>query len=217
MAKRKRVYYAKWQMTNGLLASNREWMYRNTKEEYVGPYHKYVDGAVMTGGSYNESTSEFIVPFVDRSKNAAGGIYDEIRTGEDIKKYTPPKVYNPRNHLTLLDYKRTWFSRYFVKRRNHANSDIIEINANQYKTLTKKGAGINGNLYYGITLRWRIAGNVDNEFVDGVTHFGITDANKRTLFYLEKQMPGIIKFLGFLEEFSIYSKLTNETIKQELL
>jgi hypothetical protein len=217
MAKRPRAYYAKWQITEGLLASTEEWMFRDTKEEYTGPYHKYVDGTVMTGGSYNESTSEYLVPYVNYSKNPSLGIYEDIRSGEDVKKYKPPVRYNPRNHLELKDYKRTWFERYFVRRRNHVNGEIIEVNKKQFKSLPKKGSGLNGNLYIGISLRWRIAGPLESTVIDGVKHFGIADANKQALFFAENKMTGITKYLGFLEEFSIYSKLTDPSITDELL
>lgn len=217
MAKRSRVYYAKWQMTEGLLAGSKEWMFRDTRKEYTGPYHKYVDGAVMSGGSYNKTTSEFLIPFVDQTDNPNSFIYDEIKTGEDVKKYSFPTRYYPRKFLTIDDYKKTWFSRYFIRRRNFANAPIIEIERKKYGTLTAKGSGLNGNLYMGITLRWRISGNPESELVDGVKHYGIVEANKRVVFLNELKMPGLRNYLRNPEEFSIYNKLTDSSIKQELL
>jgi hypothetical protein len=191
-------------------------MLKTTKEEYEGPYHKYADGTVMTGGSYSEKTSEYLIPF-ESIIGTSKSIFDDINQGEDVKKYIVPTTYYPLKNLTIDDYKQGWFERFFVKRRNDSSSGITEVTKKSFETLAKKGSGINGSLYYGISLRWKIGGNEETIVEKGITIYGIEETNKRTLFLKESKMPGITKFLGDLQEFSIYSKLTDSDIKQELL
>jgi hypothetical protein len=217
MAKRPKIYYPKWQITTGLVAGPKQWMLRDTKTEYTGPFHRYVDGTVMTLGSYSESNSEYLVPYVDIQSQPGKTVYDEVRNNEDVTKYTAPKTYYPLKNLTLDDFQQSWFERYFVKRRNVPNGSIVEIDKKQYDTLGKNGSGINGKLYYGLKLRWKINGNTENVVENGVTIYSIQETNRRTLFFNEQKMPGITKFLGDLQEFSIYNKLTDSFIREELL
>jgi hypothetical protein len=217
MAKRAKIYYPAFQITTGLYTAGKEWMYRTTKEEYSGGYHKYVDGTVMTLGSYDKSLSEHLIPYVEQSKNPEKNIYDTIRKGEDVTKYIAPQAYNPRSSLKPDDYKLQWFNRYFVKRRNYSNGTILEIDEKQFSTLQKTGAGINGALYSGLSIRWKIAGDIETVTDGPVTIYGIPETNKRTLFFNESKMPGITNYLPDLQEFSIYNKLTDEAVREELL
>jgi len=217
MATRPRLYYPAYQITNGLYTRGKEWMLRDTKQNYNGPYHKYTDGTVMTGGSYSIANSEYLIPYSDVTNDPTKTIYDDIRKGEDVKTYKTPLTYFPGNVLTIDDYKREYFVRYFVKRRNDATSNITEITEKQFKTLGKKGSGINGSLYFGISLRWKINGARETYLENNIKVFGVSETNKQTLFALEQKMSGITKFLGDLEEFSIYSKLTDISIREELL
>lgn len=213
MAKRPKIYYPEYQITKGLFTAGKEWMLRDTKKEYVGPYHTYTDGIVMSGGSYSTSNSEYLVPYEDTTKQPEKTIYDTIRKNEDITKYESPTTYYPFKSLTVDDYKREYITRYFVKRRNDPNSRIIEVTEKQYNSLPAKSSGINGDLYFGISLRWRIAGNLNTTS----TTYGIVDANKKTLQLSEEKMSGIANFLGDLQEFSIYNKLTDNSIRNEIL
>ena len=217
MALRGKIYYPAFQITTGLYTTGKEWMDRNTKEEYSGGYHTYADGTVMTLGSYDKSLSEHLVPYVEQSLNPAKNIYDTIRKGEDVTKYIAPLAYNPRSSLIPDDYKLQWFNRYFVKRRNYTDGAIIEINKPQFNTLLAAGTGINGALYSGLSVRWKIAGDIETVTDGSVTIYGIPETNKRTLFFNESKMPGITNYLTDLQEFSIYNKLTDEAVREELL
>lgn len=213
MAQRPKLYYPEYQITKGLFTKGKEWMFRDTNEEYVGPYHRYTDGTVMSGGSYSKSNSEYLVPYVDVAKQPQKTIYDTIRKNEDIQSYNSPRYYYPFKWLTIDDYKREYIVRYFVKKRNEPNSRIVEVDEKQYKGLPSKGKGLNGDLYFGLELRWRIGGSL----TDTDTQYGIVNANKKTLELNEEKMLGITNYLGDLQEFSIYSKLTDESIQQEIL
>lgn len=213
MAQRPKIYYPEYQITKGLFTAGKEWMFRDTLQEYIGPYHRYTDGTVMSGGSYSKIKSEYLVPYVDVTKQPQKTIYDSIRKNEDIQGYSSPRYYYPFKSLTIDDYKREYFVRYFVKKRNEPNSGIIEVDEKQYNSLPSKSKGLNGDLYYGISLRWRIGGSL----TDTDTQYGIVNANRKTLQLTEEKMPGIGKYLGDLQEFSIYNKLTNESIRNEIL
>lgn len=212
MANRPKTYYPKAFITSGLYTQGKEWMLKKDSKEYIGPYHKYIDGMVMTGAVYNKKNSDYLVPYVEQQTNNTF-LYDTIRTSEDVKKYVSPKSHLPS--LVLEDYKREWFDRFFARRKNEGGM-IIEIDSKQYDTLMQKGKGINGALYQGLKLRWRIAGTKETLVENGVKIYGISETNRRTLFTNEQIMPGITLFLGDLEEYSIYSKLTDNLIREVL-
>ena len=208
MAKRPKVYYPKTYITEGLHTSGKELMYKNGKE-YVGPYHSYTDGFKMSGALYNEKTSEFLIPYVNILSQSKGNFtYDKIKKIGDISGYKVPKSYYP--HPSIDDYTNGYILRYLIKKRNEVNGRIIEVTKKQYETLGTSGEGINGNLYHGLILKWKINGNKDDVIKNSVTLPGIANANKKTLFLKKSIFPGIVEFLGDTEEFSIYrAPITN--------
>ncbi len=52
--KRRKLFYPKGEQKLGLLTKGKEWMDAETYKEYKGPYHKFTDGVVMTGGGRRE-------------------------------------------------------------------------------------------------------------------------------------------------------------------
>ncbi len=202
MAKRPKVYYPKAFIKEGLYTNGKELMYESGRE-YTGPYHSYTDGFSITGATYSEKTSERLIPYVDiKSQSKGNFVYDIIKEIEDITKYEVPKSFFPKP--TADDYAIGVITWYIVKKRNEAIGRLFEITKEQYKTLSQEGKGINGNLYKGIEIKWKINGNAVDIIKNGITIPSITSTNKRTLFFKESSFKGITKFLGDFEEFSIY-------------
>lgn len=207
MALRPRHYYPKSQITEGLYTPGKEWMLLDNTE-YVGLYHKYADGTIMTQSTYNEKKSEYLIPFRE-IKNESSFIYDNITTAQDlVKSYNAPMHYRPK--LTDNDIKQGYVIRYFIRRRNDSRSPIYEVPAADYKTLMEKNKGLNGNLYYGVELKWKITGpEFDVKDSKGnITQFGVRDTNKRTVQSKDILMPGLSTFLGELVELSQYQQIT---------
>ena len=121
-------------------------------EEYVGLYHTYPNGAVYTGGEFNEE-SEMLVPYsstikpairqdaaateraTDQTEPEQGAVYTLNNsvyfrlTGKRFHKYRNPEYYYPT--LTPDDYKVGRIRRYFIQRTN-TPTDISEVSSEEY-------------------------------------------------------------------------------------
>lgn len=207
MARRSKVYYPASQIITGLYTQGKEWMLLDGTE-YIGPYHRYADGLVMTLFSYDREKSDRLMPYSDLSIHRNSFVYDDLtEVGTDIKKHSSPKTYFPI--LEQEDYIRGYFERYFVQRRNSKSNMITEISETDFNTLATPNQGIHRELYKGTKLRWKISGP---EFdTDRTT--GVVDTNKRTLALKELELKGISRFLFDLREFSVYSEVTSNEFK----
>ncbi len=211
MAKRK--YYPKSYIIEGLFTKGKELMYL-TGKEYIGPYHKYIDGISMTGSVYNEKTSEPLVKYQKNEKSEKQVVYDSVVKVKSVKFRSPKSI---RLSLNLDDYKLGYIERFFVKKRNDITSRIIEIDKDQYDLLGQTNVGIDNDLYFGISLKWKISGPEYDIIENGrVKVSGIVDTNTRTLFSKEVSMPGIKNFLSDLREYSVVSRLVTRQFKNKL-
>lgn len=202
---RKKLYYPKSHIITGLQTSGKEWMLEDGTE-YVGYYHKYIDGTVLTLGDYSPSQSKTLIPYIDKATQPEAGIYDTI--AKDISKYKAP-IYK-YTIPTQEDYKKGFYTRYIIQRRNTL-SEIIEIDLEQYSTLNTPDTGIDGNLYKGVTVTWKLTGP---EY-DNTIEKGVYDTNKRIVELKDYDMKGLKQFLTDYLEFTIYSPVVSKEIKQQ--
>jgi hypothetical protein len=199
MAKRPRPYYPRAHVTEGLVTRGKEWMTEDGTE-YIGPYHKYIDGFVMTNSTYNESLSKKLIPYKDQTTDKDSFTYDKIKP-IDITKHVSPK--SKRITPSEDDLYAGSMKRYIVQRRNDVNQ-IFEVDDKQFKTLTQSNKGLNGSLYKGIELLWKIKGpEYDIKVGNTIQTPGIIDTNRRTLINAETKLPGISNFLSDLTEFRL--------------
>ena len=102
--------------------------------------------------------------------------------------YTGINTYFPRP--SEKDYKKGKFTRYFVKKINE--DKIYELSQADFKTVNnvnKKGP--NGYLFQQFKFEWGISGPIED----------VKSANERKLRFINKSYPGIINYLGDLDEF----------------
>ena len=86
MYKRPKIYYPKAKITNNLYTKGREWMYEDGKE-YIGYYHKYADGLVLTEAFYNTIRSEKLIPYTDIQRQESNVVYDIQKSLFIFEKY----------------------------------------------------------------------------------------------------------------------------------
>ena len=212
MLNRNKIFYPAGQITEGLYTQGKEWMLEDDTE-YIGLYHKYSDGIVMTEARYDRNKSKNLFPYKDIKKRPTNLIYDKITKLKDIKKKLTPK--NIRIIPSLDDYKKGYIVRYLIRKRNDTSAPIYEVDEKQFNDL---GSKIDDSLFFGIQLKWKISGPTND--IKGssgqIKEYGIVETNKRTLINKEREMSGVSGFLGDLLEFSVYSKLTSEKIKQQI-
>ena len=198
--KRRRLFYPKGEQILGLLTAGKEWMLHEDNKEYKGPYHKFTDGVVMTGGAPSKR-SKYLIPYKDlTTKDAvASEVYRGLTTVK-VDKFIAPRYHYPR--VREKDQSTGYIDRYFVQKSNNpASATIMEINKDQYDKVAKKNKlAINGKLYTKFQLRWKIIGNEDE----------IKKTNFKTLERAEKEHRGIRSYLGDLTEFSKFSPIISE-------
>jgi len=214
MYKRPKIYYPKTKIITNLYTRGKEWMFENGVE-YIGYYHRYLDGLVLTEPYYNMVKSEKIIPYSEIKRNQPNVIYDSISDLQVSFNASPTNVYTLP---TLDDYKKGFFKRYFVYRRNLKDiyKEFFEVNDTQYKSWKTPRVGIDEILYNAFVIEWRLTGPLNDITANGqIIEFGVHDTNKRLVYLNEKQFPGIIKILTDYKEFSIHSLLTPEEIRKQ--
>ena len=214
MYKRPKIYYPKTKIITNLYTQGKEWMYENGVE-YIGYYHRYLDGLVLTEPYYNLVKSEKIIPYSEIKQNQPNVIYDSISNLQVSFNVSPTNVYTLP---TLDDYKKGFFKRYFIYRRNLKDiyKEFFEVNNTQYKSWKTPREGIDEILYNAFVIEWRLTGPLNDITAEGqIIEFGVHDTNKRLVYLNEKQFPGIIKILTDYTEFSIHSLLTPEEIRKQ--
>jgi hypothetical protein len=205
MAKRNKLYYPKSHIITGLYTTGKQWMLESNIE-YIGYYHSYIDGTVLTGAVYNEMTSEKLIPYIDVIANPETVLYDTLKPRYT---YTSPITKYPEP--TLEDYKNGFFTRYILRRRNYKEfMDMMEIDLAQYQSWQRPKSGINETIYDAIQIDWKLTGPL----TDANEVFGVQDTNRRLVLLKERTFVGLKNFLTDYIEWSVYSPFVDKSIKQ---
>jgi len=214
---RLKIYYPENQIIRNLTALPKQWMLEDGTE-YVGPYHRYSSGEVYTESGWNEFQSKKLIPYRITYQSPGNLTYDKL-TKTKVLGFTAPTYYFPI--LTEDDYVNGTVDRYFVQRRNLTNPvySIIEVSQNQFNTIKLTGDGINGNLYSGIILPWKLTGpRFDVVSAEGVRlEPGVESTNKRVVDINSIKMPGIENYLTDYIELSVHWPATPQIIKDKFL
>ena len=192
---RKRIYYTKAQITNGLITKGKEWMFKDTTE-YIGQYHRYSTDEVFSETSYVDGKSKILIPYVDvntiNQQNEAGidftknFEYDAIKNIDIKKSITPnPSQINP----TDKDRKRGWMERYFAQKVNDNN--ILELTKDDFGNVGTDD-GLDKILWEKFKIRWRLIGNMDD----------IINTNRQTTLLKSEDYPSLNDYITDFREFS---------------
>jgi hypothetical protein len=193
--KRKRIYYTKAQITNGLITKGKEWMFKDTTE-YIGQYHRYSTDEVFSESSYVDGKSKILIPYVDvntiNQQNEAGidftknFEYDAIKKIDIKKSITPnPSQINPADK----DRKRGWMERYFAQKVNDDN--ILELTKDDFDNVGTDD-GLDKILWKKFKIRWRLIGNMDD----------IINTNRQTTLLKSEDYPSLNDYITDFREFS---------------
>ena len=208
---RSRIYYPKSHVLTNLYTSGKEWMLQDGTE-YIGFYHKYIDGILMTEAVFNKITSKKLIPYADSITQPDNFLYNQLINKKNLKRPSPRYVF-PRP--TEKDYKNGKFDRYFIRRRNLTTiEDIIEIDLAQYKLWKEAGVGIDETLYNAIIVSWKLTGTYYDSGTAPNIQYGVYDTNKRIVNLKDKDFPGLKDFLTDYIELTVHSPLTSQRIKE---
>ena len=214
---RLKIYYPENQIIRNLTALPNQWMLEDGTE-YVGTYHRYSTGEVYTEGSWNQFQSKKLIPYKVTFSSPGNIIYDAL-TKTPVTQFTAPKYFYPV--LKESDYAAGTISRFFVQRANLSNPlfSIIEVDKEQFGNIVTSGKGINGSLYNGISIPWKLTGPKNDTFDENGVRItaGVEDTNRRLVSINNVKMPGLINFLNDYIELSVYSLATSIEIKNKFL
>lgn len=214
---RLKIYYPENQITRNLYTSGKQYMLEDGTE-YIGNYHTYSTGEIYTESGWNPYQSIKLIPYKTTYQVEKNLTYQGI-TKTPLDKFVAPTYYYAI--LKESDYVNGSVNRYFVQRNNLANAvfSIIEIDSKQFSTIVTSGKGINGNLYTGISVPWKLIGPKNDVYdTNGVRiQPGVEDTNRRVVEINNVKMPGLLNYVNDFIELSIYSPVTSQVIKDKFL
>ena len=205
-----KLYYPKSHIVTSLYTSGREFMLEDGIE-YVGFYHRYIDGVVNTGAVPHKSNSKKLIKYVNHILQPYNLVYNKL-----IKKRLPA-VFPAQSLIipNLDDYENGKFTRYFLQRRNYSTyEDIIEVDKPQWNLWKKPNKGINEKMYRGLELSWKLTGPLHDVLNTFNTEYGVADTNQRLVFLKDREMPGLKNYLTDYIELTIYSPYVKSDIKK---
>ena len=205
---RKRIYYTKAQITEGLVTSGKQWMYVDGTE-YIGQYHRYTTDEVFSEATYIDGKSKILIPYIDTktigqqnelgidtSKNFE---YNSIKT-LDVQISQIPNPNTER--VTDRDIEVGYVVRYFAYKVN--DGQLLELNKEDYDSVGSPN-GLDAILWKKFNLRWKITGP-DNDILDrfgNIKESGIIDTNRRTLNLKSEEYPTLMEYITDLTEYAV--------------
>ena len=204
---RKRIYYTKAQIKEGLKTPGGEWMYTDGTE-YIGQYHTYTTGEVFSLGRYVKDKSRILIPFIDLKQKvednqlnidfAKNFEYDTLKPDYVNPSITPPiKSEIPKDK----DYSNGYMIRYFAHKRN--DLQIVELNKDNYGKVGTED-GLDKVIWEKFQIKWKISGP-DNDVLDSegnIKESGIIDTNIRTINYQSEDYPALKDYITDFRQFS---------------
>lgn len=141
------AYYPKNKIKTNLYTSGDEFIIFNTKEKYIGPYHKLYNGKFFTGATPNSLNSLELIPTIEPAS-------DE---NSDLARQFQPKY--PQFFPTPQDYKNGEFIRYFIIKRNEPL--FIEVSKKEYDKYKNKQVDVYWRLFKPVSLFWVLTGDIN--------------------------------------------------------
>jgi hypothetical protein len=178
---RSQVTYLAEDITNNLVTTGSQWMTED-RQEYIGQYHSYATGEVYTRATWDALLSKKLIPY--EAETTVETIYKRLKP--NIKtKYQSPTNYIPI--VTTEDISKGMFTRYFLQ--NQVSYTFIEVDKPQFEQWQKKT--IDPILWKGVSMQWKITGNVDDTMINNAIDLGIVSFNKNSILQANKVTPGI--------------------------
>lgn len=167
---------------------------------YTGPYYKTFDGKFYTGVDPVTGDSKPLIysPVLNQNPPTYLGdeVYAQLKGGNtDLGSFVKINPYYPKP--TQVDYDRSFFFRYFAKKRNETGN-LIEIRKEVHDSLQLLGSPYNYELYHSVQVYWQLTGPLKDtvDSTNGARTAGIEDTNKRLVEMKEENFKGLITYIG---------------------
>lgn len=200
-----------------LFTSGGEFVLKDNKEPYTGYYYKTSQG-YYTGQEPNDTLDDShrelndirrktkrrnrFINFVKKTStfvskgialaSGAKSIIDKIINFPELLSYYPQP--------TETDYKNKYINRYFLK--NNITNKFYELSSDDYIAISPQITSLQaGDVYKIGTVKWNIAGYLEDYTENNIKIKGVTTLNKEELAAKESKIPGITTYLFDLSEF----------------
>ena len=180
MGLRKKIYYPKGQIQNGLYTQGNEWMLEDGTE-YVGDYHRYSTGEVLTKGSFVKNVSKKLIPYLNLNNTDVKTTFKYDSLIDDKRPNFEFAIHSDISP-TVDDYNFGYFTRYFAKR--HFNNIISELNSNDFEILQSEH-------YITLELGWKITGNTSD----------VIETNRQQVFLGNETINGLVNYVTDYTQF----------------
>jgi hypothetical protein len=211
------MYFPKSRIVEGLYTNGGEYVFKQTKETYVGYYHKFYTGKIFTGKTSKSNPKFELVPTlegiekdqlsvlntegkialflndpdpeVDKEKWDQSAIVTYLRVkGLPTNKENPRKI--PQSFYpspTEKDYEKTYFIRYFAAKINERDS-FVEISKETYDKLKSEDKKWMWDRYIVFEVIWTITAETEDK---------VSEINRNILYLVQRriQRNGLIAFL----------------------
>ena len=141
------AYYPKNKIKTNLYTPGGEFIVFNTKEKYIGSYHKLYNGKFFTGATPNSLNS---LELILDTKYASD-------KDSDLALQFQPKY--PQFFPTPQDYKNGEFTRYFIIKRNEPV--FVEASKQEYDKYKDKNPSVYWRLFKPVSLFWVLTGEIN--------------------------------------------------------
>jgi hypothetical protein len=141
------AYYPKNKIKTNLYTSGGEFIIFNTKEKYIGPYHKLYNGKFFTGTTPNSLNSLELIPVIEPASD------------EDSDLAFQSQLKYPQLFPTPQDYKNGEFIRYFIVKRNEYL--FTEVSKKEHDKYKNKQPDVYWRLFKPVSLFWVLTGDIN--------------------------------------------------------
>lgn len=200
------MYIPDFKILKNQYTAGKQYSIKSTLKEYIGPYNILYTGVAYTGNTYNQTTSQELIPYATAQKTLTQSrditFYDSIVEDKNIPKIktylTPEPQYVQPTQEEITD---GIFTRYFCKKINEQK--IFEVNKEIFDSINKKDETYNYVLYQVISLKWKITGPLNDTTTDNILIPGIIDTNFRSVKIANQTMNGLVSFITDYKKFAI--------------
>ena len=186
-----KLYYPADELTNNLYTTGMEYMTLDGVE-YIGALHRYITSETYTESTWNARLSQKLIAYVD-PKTSGDKTYKMLKPEIRVTHSIP---YGITPQPTKLDISASKIKRYFIKRKNDANT--LEVNLTQYSDWLSNI--IDKKMYDGVEITWYISGPLDDRHEHGVIVPGVITNNSKQQSFAARIIPELSYRLSNLTE-----------------
>lgn len=191
MILREKIYYPTNQIITGLYTSGSELEDENNNE-YIGHYHTYINDAMYSDYEYNKATSFPLKKIIKQPEENKA--YSKLTN----RKYLPEEVIEIELFLNDIyvpksaDIKKTFYLRYFLKRKN--SKEFKEINK---KTLDDLKGNKKVTKFFDLfEMEWSFMGEKYDYIRNGmIVTKGYQDENIRKIHDINNKYHGFSQYI----------------------